>query len=170
MNLSDIKLNESNPRFIKDDRFIKLVNSIRDFPKMLELRPIITDDSGMILGGNMRYRALKELKYKEIPDNWVKKASELTEEEKKRFIIEDNIGFGEWDWDILVNEWGQKKLEEWGMELLENNNIKKEVQEIEPYIKSHILISYSPEFHDQVNDAIIELLNNDNIEIERSAN
>lgn len=103
--LNQIKINSANPRLIKDDRFKKLVQSVKEFPKMLELRPIVIDEDGTILGGNMRYRALKELGYKEIPDNWVKKASELTDEEKRRFIIEDNVGFGEWDMDMLANEW-----------------------------------------------------------------
>ena len=117
MKISEIKINPSNPRFIKDEKFAKLVKSIKEFPKMMELRPIIIDDENIILGGNMRYRALKELKYKEIPDNWVKRASELTDEEKRRFIIEDNVSFGEWDFDILANEWNQNDLIDWGLEL-----------------------------------------------------
>jgi len=84
---------------------------------MMELRPIVVDDSGIILGGNMRYKALKELGYKEVPDNWVKTADQLTEDEKKRFIIEDNIPFGEWDWDMLANEWDDSFLFDWGLEL-----------------------------------------------------
>jgi len=117
MKLSQIKPNDKNPRLIKDAKFEKLKQSIKDFPKMMELRPIIIDDANVILGGNMRYRALKALEYKEIPDNWVLKASELTEEQKQRFIISDNVGFGEWDWDILANEWEVSELEEWGLDL-----------------------------------------------------
>jgi len=117
MKLSEIKSNPNNPRFIKDDKFQKLVNSIKDFPKMMKLRPIIIDGEGVILGGNMRYRVLKHLGYKDIPDDWVKKADELTEEEKRRFIIEDNVGFGEWDWDMIANEWDAEKLAEWGLDL-----------------------------------------------------
>jgi len=83
----------------------------------MELRPIIIDNEGMILGGNMRLKALKELKYKDIPDNWVKRAETLTDEEKQRFIIEDNVPFGEWDWETLANEWDQDKLVEWGLEI-----------------------------------------------------
>ena len=101
MKLSEIYINPSNPRIIKDDRFKKLVKSIEEFPKMMALRPIIIDADGMILGGNMRFKALKELKYKDIPDEWVKRASELTDEEKQRFIVADNIGFGEYDWDAI---------------------------------------------------------------------
>ena len=104
MKLSAIHVNSNNPRLIKDDRFQKLVKSISEFPKMMELRPIVIDSEGMILGGNMRFKALKELKYKEVPDEWVKRADELTDEEKQRFIIEDNVPFGEWDW-IALNKW-----------------------------------------------------------------
>lgn len=118
LKLSQLKLNSSNPRFIKDERFKKLVKSIQEFPKMMELRPIIYDPSNFeILGGNMRFRALKELGYKEIPKEWVKSADELTDEEKKRFIIEDNIGFGEWDYDILANDWNEEELKDWGLDL-----------------------------------------------------
>lgn len=115
--LSSIKSNPSNPRLIKDERFHKLVQSMKDFPKMMELRPIVVDSDNMILGGNMRLKALQELKYKEIPDEWIKSADKLTEEEKRRFIIADNIGFGEHDWDILANEWNPEELEDWGLEL-----------------------------------------------------
>ncbi len=115
--VDELILNESNPRQIKDDRFKKLIKSIREFPKMLELRPIVIDDDGTILGGNMRFRALLELGYKEIPDSWVRKASELTDEEKQRFIIEDNVPFGEWDWEKLANEWDVEELAEWGLDI-----------------------------------------------------
>ena len=129
--LNQIKINSANPRLIKDDRFRKLVKSIKEFPKMLELRPIVIDDDGTILGGNMRYRALKELGYKEIPDNWVKKASELTDEEKRRFIIEDNVAFGDWDMDMLANEWDAEELEEWGVEGIEYSVATGDIEEDE---------------------------------------
>lgn len=117
MKLSGIKLNPNNPQIIKDDRFKELVKSISEFPKMMKLRPIIVDSKNMILGGNKRYNALKELGYKEIPDEWVKCADELTEEEKKRFIIVDNVGFGEWDWDILAQNWSDVDLASWGVDI-----------------------------------------------------
>lgn len=115
MKLSDIHSNPSNPRLIKDDRFKKLVKSIEEFPKMMALRPIIIDADGMILGGNMRFKALKELKYKDVPDEWVKRADSLTDEEKQRFIIEDNVPFGEWDFGLL-GDWDKDLLLEWGLE------------------------------------------------------
>lgn len=117
MKLSEIKPNPNNPRLIKDDKFAKLVKSIKDFPKMMDLRPIVVDNNNTILGGNMRYKALKELGYKEIPDTWVKRAEDLTEDEQRRFIAVDNVGFGEWDWDILANEWDSEELSEWGVDV-----------------------------------------------------
>jgi len=115
--LSSIKPNPSNPRIIKDERFERLKQSITDFPQMMELRPMIVDESNTLLGGNMRFKALQDLGYKEIPDNWIKKASELTEEQKKEFIIKDNVGFGEWEWEQLANEWDVEQLTEWGLDI-----------------------------------------------------
>jgi len=137
MKLSEIHINHSNPRIIKDDRFKKLVKSINDFPKMMELRPIIVDSEMMILGGNMRFKALQELKYKDVPDNWIKRADELTEDEKKEFIIKDNIGFGDNDWDILANEWDQEKLFDWGLEI-PDFDLKKKVFEDDYEIPNEI--------------------------------
>ena len=121
MNIKKIKPNPSNPRLIKDDKFNKLVESIRTFPEMMEKRPIVcvTDVDGKIfpLGGNMRFKALQELKYKEIPDNWIQMADEWTEEQRREFVIKDNVGFGEWNWEDLANNWDAEKLEEWGLEL-----------------------------------------------------
>lgn len=111
-----IYINPKNPRFIKDDKFKKLVNSIKDFPKMLELRPIIVNPDGMILGGNMRYRALQQLGW-EIKPEWVKTAESLTAEEQRRFIVEDNVGFGDWDWDELSTEYDKEELEDWGLDV-----------------------------------------------------
>ena len=117
MKLSHIKPNPNNPRLIKDDKFQKLVNSIREFPKMMELRPMVVNSDNIVLGGNMRLKALKELGYKDIPDEWVKSAKDLTEDEARRFIISDNVGFGEHDWEILKNEWDVDELNEWGLEI-----------------------------------------------------
>jgi len=128
----NIRLNDSNPRFIKDDKFKKLVNSIKEFPKMLELRPIIVDNTGMILGGNMRYRALQELGMK-VKDEWVKVADKLTDEERRRFIVEDNVGFGDWDWDILSEQYEKEELEDWGMDVdkwKEDEVVEDEVPEV----------------------------------------
>lgn len=152
---------------------MKLVKSVHEFPKMMKLRPIVVDNDGMVLGGNMRLKVLQHLKYKEIPDEWVKRADELTEEEKNRFIVSDNVGFGEWDWDALANEWDVDLLNEWGMELFGmQGNDKEEIKDIEiqPYNQLHILISYDIENHNKVMEAIGTLFDCDGIEIEKSAN
>jgi len=117
MNIKDIRINPNNPRYIKDDRYQKLKKNIQEFPKMMKLRPIIIDDNGMILGGNMRYLAIIELGYKEIPEGWVVKANELSEEEKEKFKILDNVPFGDWDYDILANEWDLDLLKDLGVEV-----------------------------------------------------
>jgi len=111
--ISAIKSNPDNPRIIKDDKFKKLVKSIKSFPQMLELRPIVVNNDMVVLGGNMRLKACKEAGLTEVP---IIKASELTPEQEKEFIVKDNVGFGEWDWDILANEWDADLLEEWGLE------------------------------------------------------
>ena len=116
--LSTIKPNENNPRFVKDEKFEKLCKSIESFAeKMMPLRPIVIDENNIILGGNMRFKALKHLGYKEIPSDWIKQANDLTEEEKNEFIIKDNVGFGDWDWEVLANEWNSEELEEWGLDI-----------------------------------------------------
>ena len=121
MKLSNLKANPKNPRIIKDDKFKKLVKSLQEFPEMMEKRPIVcvTDVDGKLfpLGGNMRLKALQELKYKEIPDEWVMLADEWTEEKRQEFVIKDNVGFGEWDWDELNADWNMEQLEDWGLDI-----------------------------------------------------
>lgn len=121
MKLSKLKLNPTNPRIIKDDKFKKLVQSLKDFPEMMEKRPIVcvTDVDGKMfpIGGNMRLKALRELGMKEIPDSWVVLADDWTEEQRKEFTIKDNVGFGEWNWDDLQENWDSEKLVSWGLDL-----------------------------------------------------
>jgi DNA modification methylase len=112
--ISAIKRNPNNPRILKDDKFVKLTQSIKDFPQMLDIRPIVVNDDMVVLGGNMRLKACKEAGLKEVP---VIKVNDLTEEQQREFIIKDNVGFGEWDWDLLANEWDTDLLEDWGLEL-----------------------------------------------------
>jgi DNA modification methylase len=112
--INSIKTNPKNPRLIKDDKFKKLVNSIKEFPQMLELRPIVVDENNIILGGNMRHKACIEAGLKEV---YIVQAKDLTEQQKDEFIVKDNVGFGEWDWDILANEWDTDKLTDWGLDL-----------------------------------------------------
>jgi len=122
--LSEIKSNPNNPRIIKDDKFRKLVKSIQEFPKMLEIRPVVVNADMIVLGGNMRLKACKEAGLKEVP---VIFAHDLTEEEQKQFIIKDNVGFGEWDWDMIANEWDAEEVEEWGLDIPEFS-IKEELE------------------------------------------
>ena len=117
MKLKDIKPNPNNPRVLRDDKFQKLKQSITEFPKMLSLRPMVIDENNVVLGGNMRLRALQELGFTDVEEEWVKRSSDLTEEEKKRFIIADNVAFGEWDWDTLANDWEVVDLEAWGLDI-----------------------------------------------------
>ena len=111
--ISDVKLNPNNPRLIKDDKFKKLVQSIKDFPEMLDIRPIVVNKDMIILGGNMRYRACKEAGIKEIPVI----ITDLSEDKQREFLIKDNTSGGEWDWDMLANEWDVEELQEWGLDL-----------------------------------------------------
>ena len=126
MNITDIISNPNNPRIIKDDKFKKLCQSIKEFPEMLELRPIVIDENNMVLGGNMRLKACIEVGLKEVPTI---QAKDLTEEQKKEFIIKDNVGFGEWNWDDLANEWNVEDLSNWGLDLPLDFGIPLEAEE-----------------------------------------
>lgn len=125
ISINNIKQNPNNPRIIKDDKYKKLVKSIRDFPEMLEARPIVVDDDGIVLGGNMRLKACKEAGLEEVS---IIRFNDLSEEKKKEFIVKDNVGYGEWDWDILNNgvDWDTSKLSEWGLDL-KNGKQDKEI-------------------------------------------
>jgi DNA modification methylase len=111
--IQNVKLNPNNPRLIKDDKFKKLVQSIKDFPEMLNIRPIVVNKDMIILGGNMRYKACKEAGLKEIPII----ITDLTEDQQREFLIKDNTSGGEWDWEVLANEWNSEELEAWGLDL-----------------------------------------------------
>jgi len=114
VSIKDIKSNPNNPRVIRDDKFRKLVKSINEFPEMLELRPIVVNDDMIVLGGNMRLKACKEAGLNEVA---IIKASNLSEAQQLEFIIKDNVGFGEWDWDMLANEYDEQDLKDWGLDL-----------------------------------------------------
>lgn len=114
VNIQEVRLNEENPRYIKDHKFEKLVKSIKEFPQMLDLRPIVVNQDMIVLGGNMRLRACREAGLTEVPIIY---ADNLTEEQQKEFVIKDNSSFGEWDWDILANEWDTEQLIDWGMDI-----------------------------------------------------
>lgn len=139
MKITDIKPNPQNPRIIKDDKFKKLVKSIKEFPEMATVRPIVIDENNVILGGNMRYKAMIEAGWKDVPVYQVKG---WTEDQKREFIIKDNVSGGEWDWEVLANEWDQNQLEEWGLDTQkdwENDEVVEdeapEVSEEEPISK-----------------------------------
>ena len=136
--INQVKGNPSNPRIIKNDKFKKLVKSIQEFPEMLKLRPIVVDEDMMVLGGNMRLKASKEAGLKEV---WIDVAEGLTEEQKKEFTVKDNVGFGEWEWDILANEWDSVQLAEWGLDVWENED---DVKEEEVYTKNIEAPTYEP--------------------------
>lgn len=112
--ISEVKPNPNNPRIIKDDKFRKLVKSIQEFPEMLEIRPIVVNQDMIVLGGNMRLKACKEAGLKEVPIIY---ADNLTEDQQREFIIKDNVSGGEWDWEVLANEWDTELLDEWGLDL-----------------------------------------------------
>jgi len=138
--LSEINPNPNNPRVIKDDKFKKLVESLKTFPKMLEKRPIVVDENMVILGGNMRFRAAKEAGYKEV---WIDVAEDWTDEEKREFIIKDNASGGEWDWDILANEWDANLLNKWDLNApvkLDENNEWADIDDFEANEKSLKLV------------------------------
>lgn len=112
--ITEVVANPNNPRVIRDDKFKKLVKSINEFPEMLQLRPIVVNDEMIVLGGNMRLKACKEAGLKEVH---IIKASDLSEAQQAEFIIKDNVGFGDWDWDMLANEYDDDELKKWGLDI-----------------------------------------------------
>ena len=162
--ISKVIPNENNPRFIKDYKFKKLVKSIQDFPEMLKLRPIVVNKDMVVLGGNMRLKACKEAGLKEV---YILKADELTEQQQREFIVKDNVGFGEWDWDILANEWDNQQLKEWGMDVwqpeeevdysaLEDLDLDETIEDKEAGVKRAIMIEFDPKHYDQANELITQ--------------
>jgi hypothetical protein len=125
--LYKIKGNPLNPRIIKNDKFKKLVASIKEFPEMLKLRPIIVDENMMILGGNMRWKASKEAGLKEV---WIDTADGFTPYQKDMFVIKDNVGYGDWEYDILANAWDSVKLTEWGLDVWQNEDDVEDIEEV----------------------------------------
>lgn len=112
--IDQIKSNDKNPRIISDDKLRKLVKSIREFPEMMEIRPIVIDEKNIVIGGNQRFKAAQMLGMTEVP---VIKVESLTEEEKKQFVIKDNVNHGEWDWDMLVSDFNLDSLKDWGQDV-----------------------------------------------------
>ena len=138
IDISKIKENNNNPRFINKDKFNQLVKSIKKFPEMLEKRPLVVDENNIVLGGNMRLKALKKAGIKKV---WIDVAKNWSEDQKKEFIIKDNLGYGEWDFDILANEWDLEQLDDWGLDVPyvedEEDNVEPEIEFSEYLDESH---------------------------------
>jgi hypothetical protein len=137
--ISDVKSNPNNPRLIKDDKFAKLVQSLKDFPEMANVRPIVVNQDFVVLGGNQRLRAMKEAGWKQVPVQVV----DWSEEQQKEFIIKDNVGFGEWEWDILANEWDAEELDKWGLDVplfVEEPEAEEDDYEIPETIETDIVL------------------------------
>lgn len=154
--------NPSNPRIIKDDKFKKLVKSIQEFPQMLELRPIVVDANMVVLGGNMRLKACKAAGLKEVP---IVIADNLTEEQQAEFIIKDNVGFGEWDWELLANQWDADSLVEWGLDvwqpaqepdysILDEEDVSDELTDMAGGVRKAIQIEFEPEHYEQAQELV----------------
>ncbi len=155
VDIKQVRRNPANPRIIKDYKFNKLVKSIKEFPQMLDLRPIVVNKDMIVLGGNMRLKACEAAGLKEVP---VIFADNLTEEQQKEFIIKDNSSFGEWDWDILANEWDVDLIQEWGLDLPVLFEDEEATTEDEPYTNKIEPPKYEPKGD---KPKINELLNND---------
>jgi hypothetical protein len=154
--ISKVKSNPSNPRIIKDSKFSKLVNSIKEFPEMMKLRPIVVNQDMMVLGGNMRLKACKEAGLKEV---YIIKATELTLEQQNEFIIKDNVSFGEWSWESLANEWNIEELEAWGVDvpsfapeidydILNDDDVSSELEDMTNGVKKAIQIEFEAEHYE----------------------
>jgi len=156
LSINKIKPNAVNPRYIKDHKFKKLVKSIKSFPQMLEKRPIIVDENMIVLGGNMRLKASIEAGLKEV---WIDIAEGWSEDQKKEFIIKDNVGFGEWDWDILGNEWNVKQLEDWGLDGFPFEEEQAEIKDISDSIESSFRVEVELENEEEQEKLYNELIN-----------
>jgi len=129
MKIEELKLNEKNPRTISEDNLEKLKKSIRKFEKMMEVRPIVIDETNTILGGNQRYKALVALGYTEVPEKWIKKTTDLTPKEKKEFIVKDNVSYGYWEWEKVESDFEKDDVVDWGLEMPFNFETTEETEE-----------------------------------------
>jgi ParB-like chromosome segregation protein Spo0J len=166
VDIKKIKPNPRNPRVINDEKFSKLVKSIQDFPEMLEKRPLVcfTDVDGkyVVLGGNMRLKAANEVGLKQLP---ILLADDWTEEQKNEFLIKDNVGFGEWDWSQIQNEWDVEKLDEWGMDvpqfassvdysILDDEDVSQQLEDMAGGVKKAIQIEFEADHYEQAYELV----------------
>ena len=162
VSINQIKVNPKNPRILKDEKFFKLKKSLEDFPEMLEKRPLVvfTDKDGkfVVLGGNMRLKVANELGFKELP---IILADDWTEEQKAQFLIKDNVSYGDWDWDLLANEWDVELLNDWGIDIpnfnvdeidysaLDDVEIDDEIDNLTANVKKAIMIEFDALEYDE---------------------
>jgi hypothetical protein len=157
VSISSIKENENNPRSINKQKFEKLVKSVKEFPQMLSLRPIVVDKDNIILGGNMRYKACREVGLKEV---YIIQAEDLTDKQAQEFIIKDNIGFGEWDWDILANTFDNVELKDWGLDVwqpeeaidysvLDEIDLEEKIDNLYDQTKKSVILEYPTEEYEK---------------------
>jgi hypothetical protein len=162
LKISKVLPNPENPRVIKDHKYKALVKSIKEFPKMLEIRPIVVNSDMIILGGNMRLRACQEAGLKDIP---VIIAKELTESEQREFTIKDNVSFGEWDWDALANDWDDSQLNDWGLDvwkkaeeidysILNGDDLSSDLSDMTKNIKKAIQIEFEMEHYEAAQELV----------------
>lgn len=162
LKINKVQPNPENPRVIKDHKYKALVKSIKEFPKMLEIRPIVVNSDMIILGGNMRLRACQEAGLKDIP---VIIAKELTESEQREFTIKDNVSFGEWDWDALANDWDDSELNDWGLDvwkkaeeidysILNGDDLSSDLSDMTKNIKKAIQIEFEMEHYEAAQELV----------------
>lgn len=159
--ISEVKPNPNNPRLIKDDKFAKLVESLRNFPEMAEVRPVVVNTDMIILGGNMRFRAMKEAGWKTVPVQVV----DWPEDKQREFIIKDNVSGGEWDWEMLANEWEAEQLQDWGVDIpnfapdvdysiLDGEDVSQQLNDMAGGVKKAIQIEFEPEHYDEAYELV----------------
>jgi hypothetical protein len=168
--INTVKSNPNNPRIIKDAKFQKLVQSLKDFPEMLEKRPIVVDENMVVLGGNMRLKASVEAGLKQV---WIDVAEGWTDAQKKEFVIKDNASFGDWDWDILANEYDPKDLSHWGLDVWQPDeevdysilngleDLQEEVDKLERNVKTAIQIEFQSKDYEEAKKIIDDLRKQD---------
>ena len=160
--ISEVKVNPNNPRLIRDDKFAKLVQSIKDLPQMLEIRPIVVNTDMVVLGGNMRLKACKEAGLKEVP---IIIADNLTEDQQREFLIKDNVSGGDWDWNMIQSEWDSNELAEWGLDvpqfasdidysILDNDDVSQQLEDMADGVKKAIQIEFEAEHYEEAYELV----------------